>query len=79
MSDKSPYTYIYLFTKDGYSWDQQVIYLHLDQAINASCKDPQGRVEIFVTNCLYPGYEPIHQYYKGGVLYKDGEPVFIDS
>jgi hypothetical protein len=78
MSDKSPYTYVYLFIKDdGNSWDDQVIYLHLDQAINASCKYPKGRVEIFVTNCAYSGYEPINEYYKAGILYKNGEPVFI--
>lgn len=75
MSDKSPYTYVYLFTKDGCPWDEQVIFLHLDQAINASHKNPYARVEIFVTNCAYPGYEPTYEFYKGGILYKNGAPV----
>lgn len=70
MSDKSPYTFIYLFIKDNGNWDEQKIYLHKEQAINASCKDPYGRVEIYVTNCLYAGYEPIYEYYRGGILYK---------
>uniref|UniRef100_A0A6C0HYY8 Uncharacterized protein n=1 Tax=viral metagenome TaxID=1070528 RepID=A0A6C0HYY8_9ZZZZ len=77
MSDKSPYTYIYLFIKDGSPWHEQKIYLHLDQAINASCKNPYDRVEIFVTNCAYSGYEPLNEYYKGGILYKNGEPVLF--
>jgi hypothetical protein len=38
MSDKSPYTYVYLFTKEGCALESQIIYLHLDQAIQASCK-----------------------------------------
>jgi hypothetical protein len=77
MSDKSPYTYIYLFTKDGYSWDQQVIYLHLDQAINASCKNTQGRVEIFVTNFLYPGYMNLYTNIIKEVFYTKMENQFL--
>lgn len=69
MSDKSIYTYVYLFIPDNSEWEDQKIYLHKDQAINASCKYPNARVEIFVTNCVYEGYEPIYQYYKGGILY----------
>jgi hypothetical protein len=72
MSDKSIYTFIYLFLTDGCDWDEQIIYLHKDQAINASLKDPYSRVEIFVTNCGYAGYMPTYQYYKGGILYKNG-------
>lgn len=72
MSDKSHYTYIYIYLQ---KMDEHVNYLHLEQAINASCKNPYGRVEIFVTNCAYPGYEPTYDFYKGCILYKNGENV----
>ena len=70
MSDISQYTYIYLYIPEQGEWEDQVIYLHLEQAINASRKDPYGRVEIFVTNCSYAGYKPTYEYYKGGILYQ---------
>jgi hypothetical protein len=70
MSDKSEFTYVYLFLYDGCDWEDQKIFLHKEQAIMISQKYPNARVEIFVTNCLYPGYEPMYEYYKGGILYK---------
>ena len=69
MSDKSPYTFVYLFIRE----DERKIYLNKDQAINASLKDPYAIVEIFGTNCAYAGYETTHEYYKGGILYKNNE------
>lgn len=69
ISDKSEFTYLYLFLYDGCNQEDQKIFLFEEQAIKASMKYPNARVEIFVTNCLYQGYEPTYKYYKGGVFH----------
>ena len=51
------------------------IFLHKEQAIRASRKYPNCRVEIFVTNVLYEGYEPMYEYYKNGLLYKNSKVI----
>jgi len=45
------------------------IKLIIYKGINDSCKNPYGRVQIFVTDYAYTDY-------KGGILYKNEEYVF---
>jgi len=61
--------YAYLLI-NGYDWEDMVIIVTEEQAIQASIKYPNSRVEIFSKNTEF-GYSPTYKYYKNGELYKN--------
>lgn len=53
------------------NWEDMVIFLSKEDAINESKKYPEDRVEIFsITDQL--GYTPTYHFYKNGELIKNG-------
>jgi hypothetical protein len=58
--------FVYLFFHEN-NWEDMIIFLSKEDAINESKKYPKARVEIFsITNKL--GYTPTYHFYKNGVL-----------
>jgi hypothetical protein len=57
---------IYLLINSN-DWDDNVIFLTENEAIQASIKYPKSRVEIFGKNNDF-GYLPTYNYYKNGIL-----------
>ncbi len=51
-------------------WEDMVIYLTEQEAIDTSKKYPNSRIEIFGKTTDGCGYCPTYNYYKGGELYK---------
>lgn len=60
------YTYLLINSCD---WEDMVIIVTEEEAIQASIKYPNSRVEIFGKNSDI-GYSPTYNYYKNGELYK---------
>jgi len=58
------FVYLLLY---GSEWEDIVILLSKEDAINESIKHPQARVEIFSKN-NNSGYIPTYNYYKNGEL-----------
>jgi len=58
------FVYVLLF---GSEWEDIIILLSKEDAINESIKYPNNRVEIFSKNNT-PGYTPTYNYYKNGKL-----------
>ena len=58
------FVYVLLF---GSEWEDIVILLSKEDAINESIKYPNSRVEIFSKNNTI-GYTPTYNYYKNGEL-----------
>jgi hypothetical protein len=58
------FIYVLLY---GSEWEDMVIILSKEDAINESIKNPKVRVEIFSKNNEL-GYTPTYNYYKNGVL-----------
>lgn len=57
--------FVYLLIR-GNDWENFVIYLTKEDAINASIQNPTCRVEVFAKNATTPGYNPTYVYYKNG-------------
>lgn len=57
---------VYILVSDGLDWDDIVVYLSVEEAIDASKKHPTNRVEIFTKTSS--GYKPTYDYYKNGGL-----------
>jgi hypothetical protein len=58
--------FVYVFF-DVNNWEDMIIFLSKEDAINESKKKPKARVEIFsITNEL--GYTPTYNFYKNGEL-----------
>ena len=58
--------FVYVFF-DVNNWEDMVIFLSKEDAINESKKYPKARVEIFsITDQL--GYTPTYNFYKNGEL-----------
>ena len=58
--------FVYVFF-DVNNWEDMIIFLSKEDAINESKKNPKARVEIFsITNEL--GYTPTYNFYKNGEL-----------
>lgn len=55
------FVYLLIF---GFDWENNLIFLLKEDAINASIKYPHCRVEIFCKNDF--GYKPTYNYYKNG-------------
>ena len=59
--------FLYLLKK-GSDWEDMIIFLTKEEAIQASIKYPNNSVEIFSRTDF--GYSPTYDFYKNGVLYK---------
>ena len=57
--------FVYVLFSDSGEWEDIVIILSKEEAINASIKYPNQRVEIFSKTDTY-GYKPTYNYYKNG-------------
>ena len=58
--------FVYLFF-DVNNWEDMIIFLSKEDAINESKKYPKARVEIFKINNEV-GYTPTYNFYKNGEL-----------
>ena len=61
------FVYVMINSKD---WEDNVIYLTENEAIEISLTYPNSRIEIFSKNADYSGYLPTYNYYKNGTFYK---------
>ena len=57
--------FVYLLVNTGYEWEDIVVYLSKEVAIEKSKNHPNVRVEIFIKN-ENNEYIPTHNYYKNG-------------
>ena len=55
--------FVYLMV-NGLNWENMIILLTKEEAIESSIKYPNRRVEIFIKSDL--GYEPTYNFYKNG-------------
>lgn len=55
---------------NGNEWENMVIFLKWEDAIQMSISCPNARIEIFEKKPDEPGYTPTYNYYKDGKLYK---------
>jgi hypothetical protein len=53
----------------GSEWEDTIIFLSKEDAINESINHPTARVEIFSKNNTV-GYRPTYNYYKNGELFQ---------
>lgn len=60
--------FIYMLLPDGAEWEDIVLLLDKEEAINASIKYYKCRVEIFKKKENDIGYVPTYNYYKNGNL-----------
>lgn len=58
---------VYVLLSDGSEWEDMIIILSKEEAINASIKYPNKRVEIF-SKTETSGYKSTYNYYKNGIL-----------
>ena len=58
---------IYVQAPDGAEWEDIVVYLSLEEAIEKSKKYPKVRVELFAKS-EKGGYRPTYNYYLNGEL-----------
>jgi hypothetical protein len=56
---------------NGNDWENMIIFLSQQDAIEASNKYPNSRIEIFSKSVF--GYQPTYDFYKHGTLYKKCE------
>ena len=62
------FVYVFFGAND---WEDMIIFLSKEDAINKSKKYPKARVEIFsITDQL--GYTPTYNFYRNGELIKKG-------
>lgn len=61
--------FVYLLVSDGGEWEDIVIYLTEEDAIESSIRYPNSRVEIFTKHYHFNQYLPTYNYYKNGILY----------
>jgi hypothetical protein len=58
---------VYVLLSDNSEWEDMVIFLSKDQAINESIKFPNRRVEIFIKE--NESYVPSYNYIKNGMTH----------
>jgi hypothetical protein len=62
----------YLYVNIGRDWTDSIIYMREDEAIQASLRNPNSRIEVFEKtfdlNGVFNGYMITHNYYKNRVL-----------
>ena len=61
--------FVYAMIND-LDWEDIVIYLNKEDAIEASIKYHNSRIEIFGKNNNDNGYSPTYDYYKNGKIYE---------
>ena len=61
-------SFVYLFIS-GSEWEDMVLFLSQEEAIDASIKYPNSRVEIFGKEKNSIGYIPTYSYYKNGAYF----------
>lgn len=66
--------FIYVMINSN-DWEDIVIYLTEEEAIETSLTYPNRRIELFGKNTGYTGYSPTYNYYKGGKLCKSSTGV----
>jgi hypothetical protein len=54
---------------NGRDWEDMVIYLNEEEAIQSSKTYPNIRIEIFGKNPDFRGYTPTYNYYEDGKMY----------
>ena len=59
---------IYVLVSDGIEWEDILIVLDKEEAIQLSQTYKQSRVEIFKKNTC--GYTPTYTYYRNGIYYQ---------
>jgi hypothetical protein len=59
--------FVYVLFSHGCEWEDIVIILSKEEAINASINHPNQRVELF-SKTETSGYKPTYNYYKNGIL-----------
>ena len=57
--------YIYVFVVDGAEWEDLIIFLSKEEAIEKSKQVPSVRLEIFIKSPK-GGYRPTYNYYLNG-------------
>ncbi len=62
--------YVYLLTVDGAEWEDIVVYLNKEEAIEKSKSWPNTRVEVF-SKSEKGGYRPTYTFYLNGNLITD--------
>lgn len=62
--------FVYLLVVDGAEWEDIVVYLTVEEAIEKSKKYPNARVELFAKS-EKGGYKPTYTYYQNGVYVKN--------
>jgi len=62
--------FVYLLVIDGGEWEDMIIIVTEEEAIQASLKYQKSRVEIFSKNDNL-GYVPTYNYYEKGILVKN--------
>ena len=60
--------FVYLFISDNSCWEDIIVILSKEDAIQKSIKYPHCRVEIFSINNTNE-YHPTYNYYKNGEFY----------
>ena len=58
--------FIYVFVVDGAEWEDIVVYLSKEAALEKSKKCPHVRLEIFIKS-PDGGYRPTYNYYLDGI------------
>jgi hypothetical protein len=58
--------YVYLLVVDGAEWEDIIVFLSEEEAIEKSKKYPKARLELFAKS--EKGYKPTYKYYQNGVL-----------
>ena len=63
--------FVYILIGHGSEWEDNIVFLNENDAINASIRHPNSRVEIF-NKCVHGnGYVPTYNFYKNGVYYNN--------
>jgi hypothetical protein len=60
--------FVYMLLPDGAEWEDMILIIDKEEAIEASKKYPKRRVEIFGREENKLGYHPTYNYYKNGEL-----------
>ena len=59
--------FIYLLISDKSDWEDLVVFISEEDAIEISKKYPNKRVEIFSKNENKSGYTPTYNFYQNGI------------
>jgi hypothetical protein len=62
--------FVYVFVVDGAEWEDIIIFLSKEEAIEKSKKSPNVRVELFA-KLPKGGYHPTYNYYLNGEYYEN--------